>query len=675
MPQPVSWRARALDLALLLIAYSWVRWLVIDTAFDEVGLWMYELYPMGTMAELIRRGVEIPLEFYYDNAAGQIFSGLLTVPVFELLGPSYLALKVLPFLMGVGLMVAVHCLLSRLYGRGPALAGAALFVLPPVVMFKYSITCSGNHFENLFFSVLTLATFLRAHSLGITRGRLLVLGIAAGFALFIFLGALLTIAILALLHVGTRGWKQSLRDAPALLGGMLIGLAPLIALNFSTGGRGLGFLNAKFSAEGAPSPIDTAALSSRAEHYLFEKLPQAPNMIDGLGASAGFWNHWITTSLVIVYGLCLLLALPALVKLVRTLLGGAPALCARDILPLVLVLYLPVSTLAFAVSNFRIGGYSGILGYGGYRYYLPWFTFALLGCAALLGWVWSSQRSWLRAPALLAMLAVALPGLANLQLIRFDAPVRGLGLAYPGYDLPKVARALIAGRNALTREEQIGFLESFPPALRNKVVRAIGYNLGVLQIERNQGKPGAPWWIDLEELVRDWPAQDAAELARGAGIGARFQQVVRGADIATVIPGLEDTLARASPRTRELIPFFAEGLGSVNPTLPLLDQAERVTGATNGLIGQLVARQAEPELLRGVVRGQGFLCGQLWARGLEPDRRRCVERYKELFPELHVEFARGLALGMLSEEFPGPAPEFLRTEAERAAFEATLRGT
>jgi hypothetical protein len=280
----------------------------------------------------------------------------------------------------------------------------------------------------------------------------------------------------------------------------------------------------------------------------------------------------------------------------------------------------------------------------------------------------------LRAPALLGVLAVALPGLANLELIRSDAPTRGLGLAYPGYDLPKVARALIAGRNALTREEQVRFLESFPLALRNKVVRAIGYNLGVLQIERNQGQPGAPWWIDLEELVRDWPRRDAEELARGAGIGARFQQVVRGADIASVIPGLEDTLLRASPRTRELIPFFAEGLGSVNPTLPLLDQAERVTSATNGLIGQLVQREAERELLGGVARGQGFLCGQLWARGLEPDRRRCVERYEELFPDLHVEFARGLALGMASEEYSSAAPAFLITEAERTAFETSLRG-
>jgi hypothetical protein len=131
---------------------------------------------------------------------------------------------------------------------------------------------------------------------------------------------------------------------------------------------------------------------------------------------------------------------------------------------------------------------------------------------------------------------------------------------------------------------------------------------------------------------------------------------------------------RASPRTRELIPFFAEGLGSVNPTLPLLDQAERVTSATNGLIGQLVQREAERELLGGIARGQGFLCGQLWARGLEPDRRRCVERYEELFPDLHVEFARGLALGMASEEYSSAAPAFLITEAERTAFETSLRG-
>lgn len=423
MERPTGWRARILniarlDLALLLLAYGWIRWQILDTAFDEVGLWMYELYPMGTMAELARRGVEIPLSFYYDNAAGQILSGLLTIPVFELLGPSYFALKVLPFLMGAGLLAVVHTLLHGWFGRIPALLGAALFVLPPTLVLKYSITCSGNHFENLFFSMLTVAAFFHAHRAGISRGRLYLAGLAAGFALFVFLGALLTIAILALLHLGMRGWRASLRDALPLGLGGLTGLAPLIALNISTGGRGLGFLGAKFAAEDAPSPIDTAKWSVRAEHYLVEKLPQAPNMPGFWDLDGAFWNHWVTAVTLLAYAICLVVALPGLLRLVRSLLGSDQRPDARDSLLLLVVLYLPVSTLAFAVSNFRIGGYSGILGYGGYRYYLPWFSYMLLACGILLGCAWLTRRWQWRVPALLLVVAALLPGFANTSLVR-----------------------------------------------------------------------------------------------------------------------------------------------------------------------------------------------------------------------------------------------------------------
>ncbi len=669
MPTAFGWRARALDLALLLLVYGWIRWLVLDTAFDEVGLWMYELYPMGTMAELYRRGVEIPLAFYYDNAAGQIFAGLATIPIFELFGPSYLSLKLLPMLMGAGLLAAAHALLWTWFGRWPALLGGLLFALPPTLVFKYSITCSGNHFENLFFSMLAVLLFFQAHRRGLRRGWLVATGAAMGFALFIFLGALLTIAMLGLLHLGMRGWRAALGDALPLAGGALLGLSPLIALNLSTQGRGLSFLEAKFAAENAPSPIDTAAWSERAAHYLFEKLPMAPNMPGHWGLSGTFWDQWVTLTLWIAAAACCLVGWRPLWQLVRAVVGGAPRLEPRQALLLLLVLYLPLSTLAFAVSNFRIGGYGGILGYGGYRYYLPWFSYSLLASGVLLGLAWLSQRWLWRGLALLLFAGLLLPGLANLALVRADAPVRGLGRAYPGYDLPKIARALIAGRNALSRAEQIRYLDSFPQSLRAPVVRAIGYNLGVLQIERNlQAEPGAPWWIDLEQLSADWPAADAEELARGAGIGARFQQVVGGADIGTLLPHLERTLQRASPRTRELLPCFAEGLGSVNPTLPLLDQTERVTVATNGLIGALVSTGADPLWVRGVARGQGLLLGQLWARGIAADANRASQRYQELFPDLHVDFARGMGQGIAAGGQQLNAPAFFASETEREAF-------
>ena len=91
----ISW-----PLLLAAILYVALRGLILYTAFDQTALTMFELYPMGTLAELRLQGVHLPLSYFYDNAAGQILVGLLTVPFFALFGPTYLALKLVPFTLG-----------------------------------------------------------------------------------------------------------------------------------------------------------------------------------------------------------------------------------------------------------------------------------------------------------------------------------------------------------------------------------------------------------------------------------------------------------------------------------------------------------------------------------------------------------------------------------------------
>jgi hypothetical protein len=55
----IASRVRALPLGLLAasVLYALLRWLIVDTSFDKVALWMFETYPMGTLAELAIRGV------------------------------------------------------------------------------------------------------------------------------------------------------------------------------------------------------------------------------------------------------------------------------------------------------------------------------------------------------------------------------------------------------------------------------------------------------------------------------------------------------------------------------------------------------------------------------------------------------------------------------------------
>jgi len=420
-------------------AYAIVRLLVLHSAFNEVALWMYELYPMGTMAEFLQRGIDFPLRFYYDNAAGQLLSGFLTVPCFALAGPSYLALKLVPFALGIGVLLLSWRWLYASHGRLAAnLAGWSL-ALAPTTYFKYSLTNSGNHFENLFWSMLAVAACARLMRLGASPARLFLAGCAAGFALFVFLGALLPVGILGAMLLAWRGPRAALRDLAWFVPGFLLGLLPLVLVNLATGARGLGFLDQKFGAEN----------SALAGGPLFER------MADYLGAGLFEAGTYPSASADWLLGAALALtwiaALPFALRWLRR--GGSDG---------VLVLYaayVPLSALAYGLSNLRLREHSGVLEYGGYRYYLPLLLFGMLAAAALAAKAWQAGGKW-RAGLALVPLGILLPGLSDLALVDLHATQTGLGARYSGYDLSKAARGLLSPRNGLTPEERLRYLSS-----------------------------------------------------------------------------------------------------------------------------------------------------------------------------------------------------------------------
>ncbi len=671
-PRRIAW-----DLLAALAAYVLLRALVLHTAFDSVGLWMYELYPMGTLAELLQRGVDFPLRFYYDNAAGQVLCGLLTVPSFLVCGPSYLALKLLPFLMGIGVLVLAFRWLAASYGRLAANLGAWFLVLGPTTLVKYSITCSGNHFENLFFSMLALVAFDRLHRRGVSRGRLFAFGLAAGFALFVFLGALLPLVLLAALHPCIRGLRGALRDLPWLALGFLVGELPLLWLNLVTGGRALGFLGAKFAGESTPvasadAGADLGTILERMRQYLVDWMPQSSTYPDGFLLGGHAWGWLLFVALAAAWLGALPAALRACVRLVRGL--GARAgereaeiARARD-WPLVLFVgYLPLSALAFGVSNFRIGGHSGVLEYGSYRYYLPWFLYGLLCLAVLAGRAWTA-RSRLRVPLACLAGCVLVPGLSNLELIDWSGRYAGVGLRYEGYDLSKSARGLLSARNALTHEQQVGYLERFPEPLGAGVARALGFNLGVLAVEDGRRHEGSETWsFDLRSFCAGWPAPVQRAPARGAGTGVRFLHA--SGDPTPLFALVQRTLERPDAGDPEQIAAFCEGLAAGNPALPLAQQTEELTAATNGLIGAALERQLSPQLVQGLARGQGFVCGRLLRRGIPTDLESVARRRDELPASCRAAFHLGLGAGCAlgGEQPEGPLAR-LDLDADARAF-------
>src|SRR5204862_2937672 len=126
-------------------------------------------------------------------------------------------------------------------------------------------------------------------------------------------------------------------------------------------------------------------------------------------------------------------------------------------------------------------------------------------------------------------------GLSSFALVDWSYAHAHLGSYYEGYDLPKVARGLLSLRNGLTHDERVARLEGFPPIIRQRVTRALGFNLGTLQIGKRRaaaraiGTPDA-WSVDVAALVAPYPENLRAEIARGVGIALRFDAVMRARD-------------------------------------------------------------------------------------------------------------------------------------------------
>jgi hypothetical protein len=307
--------------------------------------------------------------------------------------------------------------------------------------------------------------------------------------------------------------------------------------------------------------------------------------------------------------------------------------------------YVPLSALAYGLSNLRLREHSGVLEYGGYRYYLPLLLFGMLAAAALAAKAWQAGGKW-RAGLALVPLGILLPGLSDLALVDLHATQTGLGARYSGYDLSKAARGLLSPRNGLTPEERLRYLSSYPTSLRMRIACALGFNRASTAITKaRRTDPEELWTLDLCALLEEWPRELRPEIARGAGIGLRATAPLHAASL---LPVLRRVLAESGPCGEHVAPFL-EGLASVNPALPLAGQVEAQTAATNGLIGLALQRKLPESFVKSLVRGQGLFFGQLAQRGIESDLAALARRRAELPQEYQAEFDRGVGEGRALE--------------------------
>lgn len=666
-----------LGLLVAAVVYVALRAAILVTGFDAVAMTNYELFPMGTLPKAMSLGGTYPLHLYYDNAAGQLVTGLLAKLSYALFGETYLALKLVPATLGFLALIVLWNLSNLLWGRRAAAVVALLFAVGPTELAtKYSLFASGNHFENLFFISLALYAHyrLQAAGPGSRRRWLVAAGFTGGLALFVFLGAIIPVGLVVLAHLGIRGWRDALLDLRAWLPGFLVGIAPLVLVNAFSGARGGGFLQAKF---GKPGSAEGPRVLERMETFVTKDVFEAGFHNSWLGID---WR-WPSAVLLGVFALAWLAALlPALGGVLRALRGAfswerspeAQARTARSLELAPFVFLGPLAALAFGLSDLRIDRWPAPLEVAGFRYFLPIFLTGTLLVGALVG----RAPGPLRWPALVIAVAAGSTGLWNLRYVHVDQPRPGLGAAYPGFNFVQAARGLLGARNNLDQATRIEYADSFPDYFRAQLYRGMGNQIAQHQLVFGGGaKRGgtnqmvASSTLDLGAIVEGYPSEMHTALAYGAGEGLRALALSTKPGFEALAPHLGRLVERGGP----LDLLAVEGSAFQGGHPPILSRSGFFLGR-NLLLMSMVDPAVRPTLARGFGRMTGFLL----ARELPGEEPIALKATRSIAPDLRASFDAGLGQGLVEgREDPrwiaavdNLSPE--RAQRVRAAFDAAL---
>lgn len=618
----MSQRPRLFLLAAVLI-YVTYRALVLSTAFDEVSIPVYELL-FGNIGEVALGGwYGPPLTQYYDNCGGHLVVGLLTAPVFALLGPTYLALKLIPVGLGLGALVLLWSIARREFGPRAASLAALFFAIGPPTLAKYSMLAKGNHFENLFFQLLALFAFYHLH--GTTPGSaarrraLWLFGLAAGFAVFFYFGSLILLALLGLTHVLVRGLRGALADLRQLVPAGILGASPLLWIQLSGGARPSTFLGSHFIGEGGAQTheIDRVA---RVKELFIDFLPRGTCCEDLAGVPGALADRAYLMVFVLawlVLGVLLARGLARVLKSHRAVDRCDLAHERRrfeDLRLLPLVGYLPAFVLLYAVSRFEFDVYLPPVEIGQFRYLVPHYTLACLVVAIAAARLYALAR-----PASLfgGGLAAVMLGLSafSLPIIDLSGEHTGLGLRYDGFDWRYEKSVLlrdstvdeVTGARGWDLEKLARQLSEFPRAERQASAFGVGHwrAWALTMPPAKRATSPRPARLTLGELLEPHSTELRIPIARGAGAFLGGPGAPPPA-LARWLPGL---VAEDHP----LLPFLIEGL-SMRPEFPLSRSLPRWIEMSDAIGPHLPG-----ELRHAWWRGRGVVFGRLLVRGVPAD--------------------------------------------------------
>lgn len=233
----LPWRALA---ALLVLALA-LRVLVIVAPPDDLferGAMPQEECLRGIAAWEILRGPLVPLQDYQINHfwGGSLVVSLLAAPLFAIVGPKVVALRLvsIPFALGAVLLVFVW--LDRCASRRAAWIGAALLAFAPPGYALVGSTVYGTHMESNALALLLAWLYCewRAHGRGGAR-RTFLFGLASGFSVWFGYGLLVPLVAALALELCADKLFFLRRAFWPWAGGFALGFSPWITYGLGRG--------------------------------------------------------------------------------------------------------------------------------------------------------------------------------------------------------------------------------------------------------------------------------------------------------------------------------------------------------------------------------------------------------------------------------------------------------
>lgn len=597
-----------------LAVYVGLRVSILITAFDSVAIPNYELGTIGNLAKVIVEGRGgAPHALHFDNVGGHLVVGWLAAPLYGLLGDRYVVLKLVPFLLGIGTMLLIWRLCRRHFDDRTAILAVFLFALPPPTLCKFSLIAQGNHFENVFFQLLFLNAFFDVHANPESKRGLVMLGLSAGLAMFVYTGALLLIAITAVAHVSVLGARRAIRDLAYAGPACAVGVAPLVWLDLLSGGRERQFLSWRFLENSSSG----GEVVQRFTSFWSDVLPASP-CFERIGAIDGATVGWI-------YSACFVVAWFVAAAQTRR---GTSGFGSAQLVPL--LVYLPGLSIVVALFDFPFKPYGPPIEVGQYRYLVPHFAFAAILIAIVCGRGLASPRRPVRVIAG-ALAAITLSTSAfTLPIVKLDAAHTTNPWRYDGYWFEGYANVLLNDYPWNSAEVE-AHLAEFDPLFRRRAVAGVAF-YAAWQGDTGLGRtPTSP--LDVGAIVSDFSPDLAIDVAHGSG--SYLRRLVLEENGGSRLRAILDALGASHPA---IAPYCVEGL-ALDVRYPLVSSVPEFFER-----GLAVRAHVPAELEPALHRGFGIACGRLVPRGLDDELVRATRR--QIDGEFRVSFDFGLGFGI-----------------------------